>query len=189
MEPVLYFLRSSEQFVVDDILYYAARLDDENKTLKDYPGLSVYRDLYGKRSGDLGVYAMIGSEVAGAAWVRIMNSPKGYGYVNDETPELVLGVKPQFRNNGLGTALMEHIIREVPHFYNQMSLCVRDTNPVVSLYRRLGFETIENSEVITNDRRVFTMKKVFTSEEKEIEVINQDAQDRLLALKYPTKSH
>ena len=187
MEPILYFLRSSEQFIVDDILYYAARLDDEQKTLADYPSLSVYRDHYGKREGDLGVYAMIGSEVAGAAWVRIMNSPKGYGYIDTQTPELVLGIKPQFRGEGLGTALMEHMFREVPHFYNQMSLCVRDTNPVVSLYKRLGFDKVEGSDVTTDERSVFTMIKVFTEEEKSKSVIDYATEDQALELKYPTK--
>ena len=187
MEPILYFLRSSEQFIVDDILYYAARLDDENKTLENYPTLSVYRDHYGKRAGDIGVYAMIGSEVAGAAWVRIMNNPKGYGFINNETPELVLGIKPKYRNQGLGTQLMEHIFREVPHFYDQMSLSVRNDNPAVHLYKRLGFEKVVGSDVISNDRTVFTMKKVFNEEEKSRNHIDYAAEDQAYELKYPTK--
>ena len=42
MKPTLYFLRSSEQKIVTDMLHYAMRLDEANKTLIDIPKLSIY---------------------------------------------------------------------------------------------------------------------------------------------------
>jgi ribosomal protein S18 acetylase RimI-like enzyme len=77
-------------------------------------------------------------------------------------------VKPQFRNRGVGTLLMNQLMYEVAGLYPQMSLCVRSSNPVVSLYTRLGFTEIKDTRRTTQDRdlEVFTMLKVFTTEER-----------------------
>lgn len=169
MNQELYFLRSSEQYLAKELLYYAARLDETDKRLEDYPELEQYERNYGSYGGDIGVYIMADGKVAGGAWVRILAN--GFAYVNDDTPELVFGVKPEFRNKGIGTAIMQQLFIEVSKVFSQMSLCVRENNPVISLYERLGFEKIEGSEQKNSEGNIsFIMLKVFEEVEEEKEV-------------------
>ena len=56
MNKELYFLRSSEQKIVNDMIKYAHPKDSEN--------LSIYSDFYGLTAKDLGVYEKFGFEKA-----------------------------------------------------------------------------------------------------------------------------
>ena len=47
MNSTLYFLRSSEQKIATEMLYYATRLDETDKTLDDFPQLRMYDKYYG----------------------------------------------------------------------------------------------------------------------------------------------
>lgn len=144
MNYELYFLRSSEQYLCKTLLYYAARLDESHETLDDHPYLEQYQRLFGTFNGDIGVYALMNNELAGGAWVRLLAN--GFGFVDHHTPELVFAVKPAFRNQGLGTKIMEQLMLEVSKVFTQMSLSVREDNPVIRLYERLGFEKVDGSE-------------------------------------------
>lgn len=144
MNIELYFLRSSEHFIVKDLLHYATRLDESGKSLDDHPYLQQYHLNYGNRNGDIGVYAFVDNKLAGGAWVRLL--PEGFGYIDTETPELAFAVLPQYRNRGIGTAIMQQLISEVAKLYPQISLSVREENPVIRLYERLGFSKVEGSE-------------------------------------------
>jgi len=160
MENELYFLRSSEQYLTKELLVYAARLDESDEGLENYPELEQYERNFGAYSGDIGVYMISDKKVSGAAWVRILAN--GYGNIDDNTPELVFAVKPEYRNQGIGTAIMQQLLVEVSKVFSQMSLSVRETNPVISLYERLGFEKVEGSEHKNNaGTHSFTMLKVF----------------------------
>jgi ribosomal-protein-alanine N-acetyltransferase len=64
-------------------------------------------------------------------------------HVLDEEELLLIGVKPVFRQRGLGTMLIEHLFaaaraRGITRVYLEM----RRGNPAYSLYRNLGFEPI-----------------------------------------------
>lgn len=162
--PTLYFLRSSEQRIVTNLLKVAARLEEDGLTLDDVPHLRKYDEHYGRNEHDIGLYAMVETEVAGGAWVRLFReNDRGYGYVNANTPELVLGVKEAYRNQGIATQLLEQLFQEVARVFPQMSLCVRTTNPAITLYERLGFKKVPNSEHYNekNNTTVITMLKVF----------------------------
>lgn len=162
----LYFLRSFEQDIAKDILLYASKLDDENKTLKDIPHLLRYIEHYGLYKSDIGVYAMVDNKVVGAAWVRLLTGEnnRGFGFIDDQTPELVFAVKPDYRSQGIGTKILEQLINEVSMSFSQMSLCVRENNPAVKLYERLGFEKVEGSQRKdeTRDLTLFNMVKKLT---------------------------
>jgi len=167
----LYFLRSFEQEIAKEILYYASRLDDENKTLADVPQIAKYVEYYGLYKSDIGVYALVDNKLAGAAWVRLLTGEnnRGFGFVDEKTPELVFGVKPEFRNLGIGTKILEQLINEVSMSFSQISLSVREDNPAIKLYERFGFEKIEGSDDYNKERdiRVFTMLKKLTPPAKE----------------------
>lgn len=47
--------------------------------------------------------AKIKEKIIGAVWVRIMND---YGHINDETPSFAMSLYEEYRNLGVGTALI-----------------------------------------------------------------------------------
>jgi len=165
MNIELYFLRSSEHFIVKDLLHYAARLDESGKSLDDHPCLEQYHRNYGNYSGDIGVYAFVDNKVAGGAWVRMLLN--GFGHVDTDTPELTIAVLPEYRNQGLGMKIMEQLINEVANIYPQMSLSVYENNPATTLYERLGFVKIDGSEQRDNGGTIsFKMVKKLDREAK-----------------------
>lgn len=100
------------------------------------------------KANDLGFAAIddITQQLVGAVWIRSFKSEnQGYGYVDDDTPELSIAVLPDHRNQGLGTALLNHMIAEAAKRYSGLSLSVSSDNPAKSLYERLGFEIIEQN--------------------------------------------
>jgi len=63
------------------------------------------------RPGDLGVVAEDGPPV-GAAWLRLLSEQDpGYGFVDAETPELGVGVVPMHRGRGIGSLLLETLMK------------------------------------------------------------------------------
>ncbi len=165
MNIELYFLRSSEHFIVKDLLHYAACLDESGETLDDHPYLEQYHRNYGNYNGDIGVYAFVDNKVAGGAWVRMLLN--GFGHVDTNTPELAFAVLPEYRNQGLGTKIMEQLMNEVANIYPQMSLSVRENNPVIHLYERLGFTKVDGSERTNTAGSIsFTMLKKFEEQTK-----------------------
>jgi len=164
MKPILYFLRSSEQKIVTDILHYAARLDEVEKTLDDFSKLSIYEKFYGLNHRDLGVYAMADNEIAGAAWIRLLKeSDAPNAYVDTETPVLTIGVKPKFRGQGIASAILEQLLQEAGALYEQISVSVVSDSPAVKWYERFGFvqlqgaekkSPVDNSDVITMTKKL-----------------------------------
>ena len=110
------------------------------------PDLARYLDGWG-RDGDLGVIAEL-ERPGGAAWVRMWNSTShGYAYVDDITPELVVGVEPEPRGRGVGTLLLTALLDRLALRYGRVALTVRLDNPALRLYERLGFRVLEGSAV------------------------------------------
>jgi len=176
MEQELYFLRSSEQYLAKELLLYAARLDETGDTLENHPYLEQYERNFGSCSGDIGVYMIVDKKVAGGAWVRILAN--GFGHIDHDTPELAFAVKPEFRNKGIGTSIMKQLFIEVSKVFSQMSLSVREGNPVISLYERLGFVKIEGSDHENSAGSIsFTMLKIFdaaSAPEEEIKHLEEE---------------
>lgn len=82
----------------------------------------------------------------GATWIRLFNLKNpGYGYINDEIPELSIAVLPEYRNQGIGTKLILDLFEKVTDSYPAISLSVSLDNPALRLYQRLGFEIVEKS--------------------------------------------
>jgi ribosomal protein S18 acetylase RimI-like enzyme len=92
---------------------------------------------------DIGVLAIdeISPQAIGAVWLRLLkNKNKGYGYINDATPELSIAVLHEHRGKGVGTQLMSRILSIAGNKYEAISLSVSEENPAMRLYSRLGFE-------------------------------------------------
>jgi ribosomal protein S18 acetylase RimI-like enzyme len=81
----------------------------------------------------------------GAVWYRLFSSEeRGYGYVNDDIPELGIAIKKEVRGKGLGSQLMHSIIDEAKrNCFKALSLSVDgDNTNAINLYRTLGFTEV-----------------------------------------------
>lgn len=84
----------------------------------------------------------------GAAWLRTFTSvDPGYGYVDDSTPELTIGVIPPRRGQGIGRALLRTLLdwartRHIP----AISLSVERANRAQQLYLAEGFTVLVSLE-------------------------------------------
>ena len=152
-------LKSSEFPFLKEMFYTALHVPEGAepfpKSIIEEPSLAKYIADWG-RLEDIALVAESEGELIGAVWCRLLKfQEKGYGYINDETPELSLAIQPNFRNQGLGTQLMEKAFDALrAKGFKQVSLSVDQDNQAVNLYQRLGFDLVE--EIGT----AFTMKKV-----------------------------
>jgi [ribosomal protein S18]-alanine N-acetyltransferase len=97
------------------------------------------------RSGDLSLIAVDASnQPVGAVWIRLFNDDnKTFGYVDHETPILGIALHPHVRGKGIGTLLMEEVLKEAKELgYKKVSLSVDPNNPALRLYERYGFKKI-----------------------------------------------
>ena len=111
------------------------------------PELAKYVSDWG-RDGDLGFVAVnvASDRPVGAAWLRVFSAgARGYGFVDDETPELGIAVLPHHRGRGVGTALLLRLLQTAGGTYKSLTLSVSTNNPAVRLYERLGFRPVGKS--------------------------------------------
>jgi ribosomal protein S18 acetylase RimI-like enzyme len=149
------------------MLYVAAGLDEAGTppdAMRANPSFARYVEGWG-RGHDAGVLAVdeATGRPVGAAWMRLLTGERrGYGWVDDATPELAIAVLPAYRGRGIGTRLLSALIAAARRSYPALSLSVRATNPAARLYRRLGFEPVPGTEVANRPRGTsVTMKLAF----------------------------
>lgn len=142
-------LGSTDQAMLWDMLYLALYVPPDVPPLPREivykPELAKYVQDWGKE-GDMGLVASLheSQAVVGIAWLRLFQrNNQGYGYVDDETPELAIAVLPNYRNQGIGTELLTQLCDQARDRYAAISLSVSTPNPALRLYRRLGFEDVE----------------------------------------------
>jgi ribosomal protein S18 acetylase RimI-like enzyme len=105
--------------------------------------LTRYVDNWG-RPGDVAVIAHDTGNRVGAAWLRSFKaSEPGYGFVDEQTPELSIAVVPSQRSRGLGRELMDSLLDDAREAGSaQVSLSVEKDSPAVGFYERYGFEVV-----------------------------------------------
>lgn len=115
---------------------------------------------YLKNWGDDHDYALIAldgeSRPVGAVWIRILNYENaGYGFIDDDTPELGMAIMPQHRGQGIGKRLLSQmIVFARSNGYPALSLSVDPINKgAFHLYEKCGFE-----KVYQDDGGSWTMK-------------------------------
>ncbi len=106
-----------------------------------HPDIARYASDFGSQPGDLGSIALKRRRRIGAAWVRLV---KGYAYIDDHTPELIIAVLPKFRGQGVGSALLRHLFIAASRQFEQVGLNVDGRNPARRLYQRFGFEDVRH---------------------------------------------
>jgi len=105
--------------------------------------LTRYVDNWG-RPGDVAVIAHDTGNRVGAAWLRRFTAAEpGYGFVDEQTPELTIAVVPSQRGRGLGRDLMDALLANArASGYAQVSLSVEKDSPAAAFYERYGFEVV-----------------------------------------------
>lgn len=142
-------IAEQEYSLLENFLYEAIFVPDgvpaPPKSIIKQTELQVYITDFGKKKDDIGLVAEVDTKVIGAAWVRIMND---YGHIDNDTPSLAISVYADYRGLGIGTALLKEmlcILKEKG--YKQASLAVQKTNYAVRMYKKTGFEVVdENAE-------------------------------------------
>ena len=96
---------------------------------------------WGERDGDTAVVALVNSIPVGAAWYRFWNDSNfDRGYVDENTPVLVIAVHRDYRRQGIGEKMIEWLIDHASkHNIQKISLMVSKDNHAIHLYRKCGF--------------------------------------------------
>jgi ribosomal protein S18 acetylase RimI-like enzyme len=151
MNCIIRSLASEDEPFLWEMLYQALYVPKGQSALPreviQLPELARYVQGWG-REGDCGflaIGAVIGQPL-GAVWVRLLvGENKGYGYVDDRTPELGIAVFPEYRGQGIGTQLLTYLFASVCG-QSSISLSVSANNLAVKLYDRFGFEVISRTD-------------------------------------------
>jgi ribosomal protein S18 acetylase RimI-like enzyme len=107
--------------------------------------------LYVKAWGRPGDTAMIGLSdgfPVGAAWFRLFEkTAPGYGFIDEQTPELAVAVVPNARGKGVGSAILSALLEQArSDGYEALSLSVdRNNADAIALYEHLGFSRVGES--------------------------------------------
>lgn len=144
-------LKQEEYSLLEDFLYDAIFVPVGEEVLPRSvllePSIQNYYQDFG-RAHDYCLVAEQEGKLLGAVWARVLSGPvKGYGYVDEHTPELAISVQNEFRGKGIGTALLRAMLDLLQRAgYGQTSLSVQKENPAADLYKRLGFTTLEEKD-------------------------------------------
>lgn len=148
MEYIIRQIKETEYNVLEDFLYEAIFIPNgilpPPREIINKPELQVYIAEFGKRKGDMGLVAEADNKIVGAVWVRIMND---YGHIDDETPSFAISLYKEYRNCGIGTALMKEMLGALAETgYKQASLAVQKENYAVKMYLNIGFTIFDENE-------------------------------------------
>lgn len=140
-------MKENEYPLLSDFLYEAIfipkGMDKPPKSIIEQPELQIYIEDFGK-ADDACMVAEIKDKVVGAVWTRIMND---YGHIDDETPSFAISLYEEYRHLGIGTALMKAMLKLLKgKGYKQASLSVQKANYAVNMYRKVGFEVVDENE-------------------------------------------
>ena len=148
MEYRIRAIEPEEYGVLEDFLYEAIFIPEgvepPPRNIVRRPELRVYTEGFGERRGDIALAAEADGKLIGAVWVRIMND---YGHIDDETPSFAISLYREYRGQGIGTALMNAMLGELRREgFAQASLAVQKANYAVRMYRKAGFEVVDEND-------------------------------------------
>ncbi len=141
-------LQPAEYPLLADFLYMAIVVPPGQppppRDILTLPEMRVYIQGFGEGGADRAMTAEVEGRLVGAAWARIVED---YGHVDDDTPSLAVAVEAPYRGQGIGGALLRALLDQLAQAgYRRASLSVQKENPAVALYRRLGFQTLRETE-------------------------------------------
>lgn len=139
-------LLPSDQAFLREMLYQSLYVPEGappfDRQVLDDPKIARYVRDWG-RPGDTGFIALDQDQPVGAAWARLLTAAEpGFGYIDDQTPELGIAIAPGYRGRGIGAALLDQQIAAVAERHAAICLSVSHDNPALRLYERLGFTVV-----------------------------------------------
>ncbi|MGD1894805.1 MAG: GNAT family N-acetyltransferase [Cyclobacteriaceae bacterium] len=145
-------LQDDEQPFLAEMLYEALFVPEgqekfPQEIIQD-PILAKYIDNWGKDALDIALVAEEAGKLIGAIWGRKFTQDNpGFGFVDENTPELSMAIKEEWRGEGIGTTL----IRDIARSYQQvgikaLSLSVDKKNRAYTLYQRMGCEVVAETD-------------------------------------------
>lgn len=147
---VLRSLTGKDQKFLFDMLYEAIYTAPgktaPDRSILESPSIRKYAENWTSMEGDRG-YAVCRKDgmPVGAIWIRYFRGESGgYGYIADDIPELSMALYPEYRGKGLGTRLMDHLLKNLT--VPALSLSVDPDNPALRLYERFGFKPYGKKE-------------------------------------------
>lgn len=106
--------------------------------------LQVYVEDFGTNKDDNCLVAEYKNKIIGACWTRIMND---YGHIDNETPSFAISLYEEYRGKGIGTDLMLKMLELLKQKgYKKASLAVQKENYAVKMYKKVGFEIIDEND-------------------------------------------
>ena len=142
-------LEKTEIKILESLLYEAIfipkDIEKPSFDIINRPELQVYINNFGEKKDDYCLVAEIAEQIVGGVWVRIISGEiKGFGNVDNETPEFAISLFEEYRNQGIGTKLMLAMIDYLRNKkYKQCSLAVQKVNYAVKMYQNIGFQIIK----------------------------------------------
>ena len=145
---ILRKIEKNEMDLLRDFLYEAIFIpegvDPPPRDIIDQPDLRLYYEGFGSGKADNAIVAEDDDKVVGAVWTRIMND---YGHVDDDTPSFAISLYKEYRGQGVGTELMKEMLELLKsQGYEKASLAVQKANYAVRMYRKVGFEVIDEND-------------------------------------------
>jgi len=145
-------IRKEELSILEDLLYEAIYQPEGAalipREILTQPEIRVYIKDFTQKEDDYCLVAEINNAIVGAVWIRILaDEVKGYGNIDNTTPEFAISLFKEYRNKGIGSLLMQKMILYMKEKgYKQTSLSVNKDNYAVRMYKKLGFEVIHENE-------------------------------------------
>ena len=141
-------IKETEYDVLNDFIYEAIFIpqgvESPPKSIIQNEDLQVYVRDFGKSPDDHCLVAETDGKIVGAVWTRIMND---YGHVDDAIPSCAISLYKEYRNFGIGTAMMKQMLELLKqNGYKQASLAVQKANYAVKMYLNVGFEIVDEND-------------------------------------------
>lgn len=148
MKYIIRQMHTSEYPLLDDFLYEAIFQRDQTnllpKSIIKKPELQIYTKNFGKYQDDYCLCAEMDGNIVGAVWVRNI---KGFGSIDNITPEFSISLYKDYRGQGIGTEMMKKMLEHLKSAgYSIASLSVQKDNYAVKMYQKVGFQIIDDNE-------------------------------------------
>ena len=142
-------IKQEEYQFLEEMLYEALFVPPGQpkypKSIIENPDIKKYIENWNQKEGDLAIVGVENDKLVAAIWGRKFDElKKGYGFVDKDIPEISMAVKKEYRNQGIGTNLINVIEHEfIEMGITNLSLSVDKLNPAKRLYERCGFKLFE----------------------------------------------